>query len=140
MIPHEHVDALARATYVRNADLRGTDITAWERMGAAEREANLDSARFAPTVLAALGLTIVTGDRAQRRRGLTLEELEAGARLEHLRWCRFTRRIGRVEHPDLVPWEDLDEATRELDRVRIRALPELLSELGYSVIDDDGDA
>lgn len=140
MIPDEHVEALARATHLRDARLRGKDATIWERMAASERDANLDSARFAPTILTALGLAIVEGDRPGRRTALTLEELEAGARLEHLRWCRFTRRIGRTQHPDLVSWEELDEPTRELDRIRIRALPELLTALGYSVIDDDAAA
>ncbi|MEJ1087930.1 hypothetical protein WDU99_06325 [Microbacterium sp. Mu-80] len=136
MIPDEHVEALARATHLRDAERRREHATAWERMDASEREANLDSARFAPTILAALGLAIVAGDRQERRTALTPEELEAGARLEHLRWCRFTRSIGRTQHPHLVSWEELDEPVRELDRIRIRALPELLGRLGYSVIDD----
>jgi hypothetical protein len=137
VIRDEHVEALARATHLRDAELRGDDATPWERMDASEREANLDSARFAPTILTALGLAIVAGDRVEGRSALTLEELEAGSRLEHLRWCRFTRRIGRAQHPDLVSWDELDEPARELDRIRIRALPELLTGLGYSVIDDD---
>jgi hypothetical protein len=33
-----------------------------------------------------------------------------------------------------VAWQDLDEATRDRDRVRIRAIPELLASVGYEVV------
>ncbi|GAA3944190.1 hypothetical protein [Microbacterium soli] len=138
MIHDEHVTQLARAMRMRDAESRGRTAAAWEQLDASEREANLDSARFAPIILTALGLRIVEGEPEGRRDSLTDEELDAGARLEHLRWCRFTRRAGRSGHPDLVPWEELDEPTRELDRLRIRALPEVLAALGYSVIGHDG--
>ena len=134
----EYIDALARAMQRRDALGRGAEPIAWERLGEAEREANLDSARFAPLLLAALGLEIAEGDRAERRTALTDEEVEAGARLEHLRWSRFTRRSGRTGHRDLLAWEELDEDTRELDRLRVRPLPQLLAALGLSVIDRAG--
>lgn len=131
----DQIESLARATHLIDADARGRRADPWETLDEAKREANLASARFAPVLIAALGLEIVDGLHPGRRSALTDEELEAGSRLEHLRWCRFTRQVGRRTHPDLVPWRDLDEPTRELDRIRVRALPELLAQLGCSVID-----
>lgn len=134
----EHIEALARAMQRCDALSRDEEPIAWSALGETGREANLDAARFAPLLLSALGLEIEEGLRSDRRTALTDEELEAGARLEHLRWSRFTRRIGRIGHRDLRVWDDLDEATRELDRLRTRPLPQLLADLGYSVIDRVG--
>lgn len=133
----EHVEALARAAHRHYAAVRARPSSSWAELGDREREANLDSARFGPTILRALGLDIVRGVEAGGRASLTDEELDAGARLEHLRWCRFTRGSGRTDHPDLVPWDELDEPTRELDRMRVRELPRRLAQLGYSVMDRD---
>lgn len=129
------VRALAAATHAEDRLVRGLPAVGFGDLTEQQQEANLDSARFAPLLLTALGLQIREGTHPGSRTALTAEELDAGSRLEHLRWCRFTRRIGRTEHPDLVPWDELDEATRELDRLRVRALPRLLAELGYSVVD-----
>lgn len=60
------------------------------------------------------------------------------ALLEHKRWVGEKQRAGwklgdRSEsgkrHPDLVPWEELDEATRDKDRIRIEMIPEVIADL-----------
>lgn len=98
-------------------------------------EANLDHVRFIPTLLRALGMDVAEGahDGTVPPLVLTDEEVETGARLEHLRWARLTRRQGRHGHDDLVPWDELDEVVRERDRVRVRAIPELLASVGRVV-------
>jgi|SRR5690625_1435852 len=128
-------EAIARSAHSSYLNFRGLPPGAWEDLTARQQASNLDSARFAPTILAALGLRVDRGDDPGRRRELTAEEVEAGARLEHLRWCRFTRASGRIEHPDLIPWDGLDEFVRDLDRIRIRPLPGLLHDLGYSLME-----
>lgn len=135
MMPAGDVEALARASHALHAAaVGGRRSPSWGELTGAEREANLDSARFAPLLVAALGLEVHAGVRPDRRIALTDEELDAGARLEHLRWCRFTLSVGRRDHPDLLPWGALSEEVRELDRLRVRALPELLAKVGYSLV------
>ena len=36
--------------------------------------------------------------------------------------------------PFLVPWEELDDSARELDRAAVRDLPRFLADLGYAVL------
>lgn len=130
MLNADQTESVARMAYARFAE--DADETAWDDLAQAQREANLDSARFIPTLLAALGLTVVPATPADFR-DLTDEEVEAGARLEHLRWCRFTRRQGRADHPDLLSYDQLPDATRELDRQRVRELPAMLAPLGLAL-------
>lgn len=132
-----HAEDLARRAHARYAQLRGVAATPWPELTETERAANLDSARFAPVILAALGLAIVASPHPRARDALTEEEVEAGGILEHLRWARFTRRAGAPDHPDLVAWTELDEPTRELDRVRVRDLPALLAAQGLAIVDQD---
>ena len=68
--------------------------------------------------------------------------LEVLARMEHERWMRDKRRDGwhfgpmdaaMKTTPELVPYEELDEATREMIRISIRSLPEYLNMIGYEL-------
>ena len=64
--------------------------------------------------------------------------VDALARVEHRRWCAErilegwiagpdnTRRHRRI-HPDLAPWEALDDATREKDRAMVRQALDMAS-------------
>jgi hypothetical protein len=62
--------------------------------------------------------------------------------MEHRRWSaeRLLRgwRLGprnndRRLHPDLIPFEDLDDAGREKDRAVVRTIPEVLALAGLSI-------
>jgi voltage-gated potassium channel Kch len=67
--------------------------------------------------------------------------VEAMAELEHTRWCRERRATGwryaskrddrRRLHPLLVPWRDLSEEKRDLDRELVRHWPAILARSGY---------
>jgi hypothetical protein len=58
------------------------------------------------------------------------------ARLEHERWMAWRvltgwqwgspRNNAAKLHPDIVPYEQLAETTKEKDRIIVRAIPELL--------------
>ena len=59
-------------------------------------------------------------------------EVETLAEMEHRRWCEEKIRQGwskgarsdkERSHPDLRPFEELDEETKELDRDVVRQLP-----------------
>ena len=71
------------------------------------------------------------------------ETIEAMAENEHERWMNEKLRkgwtYGKVrndtlkKHPLLLPWKELDNATKELDRNAVRVIPELLKNTGYAI-------
>lgn len=137
MLSEDDIDQMARLAhdgYARGVPGADAPATPWEALEEWQREANRDSVRFAPALLVALGLRVSPEPAGQSVQVvLDEEEVEAGARLEHLRWTRFTLRSGKVDHPDLRPWSELDEATRDKDRSRVRESIELLARVGMSV-------
>ncbi len=69
-------------------------------------------------------------------------QVEMLAQLEHDRWSSERFRLGWSAgprdddvglHPSLVPWEGLPEAEREIDRVLVRPIPDLLALVGYAI-------
>ncbi|MBU1225847.1 MAG: NAD-binding protein [Actinobacteria bacterium] len=75
---------------------------------------------------------------------LTEDEIEQLAILEHERWVeeRLAAKWRQGDHKDpvrkitpyLVPWDDLTEDIRELDRAAVRAVPRLLNRAGYQLV------
>ena len=74
----------------------------------------------------------------------TPEEIERMARLEHKRWVEERRMNGwtyapapknikKKTTPYLVPWEELTEDIKELDRNTVRDLPGLLARIGFQI-------
>lgn len=70
------------------------------------------------------------------------------AEWEHLRWCWEKWRQGYIfkpgekddenrTHPDLVPYSQLSDEKKELDRKPVREMPGLLAEAGYEIYPDD---
>jgi TrkA-N domain len=121
----------------------------WDELAEADRRSNRESVKAIPAHLARMGYETRLasgddGDVAPLR--LPVDRVELAAVAEHDRWCAAMRADGYVvgprrsgtavppTHPDLVAWQDLDEATRDRDRVRIRAIPELLASVGYEVV------
>jgi hypothetical protein len=70
-------------------------------------------------------------------------DLERLARAEHERWVEERRAAGwtlapvkdieRKRTPHLVPWEELSDEIRELDREAIRGVPEALAAVGLGL-------
>lgn len=136
-VDDHQIETLARHAHARYAEsARGARAAVpWERLSEVDRASNRDWARFQPDLAAALGLEVVDLGNSDIRTALTDEEVDAGGRLEHLRWSRFTRAAGRTDHPDLVPWDQIDDATRELDYMRVRDLPSILRAVGLALAD-----
>ena len=71
------------------------------------------------------------------------DQVEFLAKMEHNRWMEEKQRNGWIHgpirdnekkvHPDLVPWEELDDVAREKDRNAVRTIPKLLAEAGFAV-------
>lgn len=78
------------------------------------------------------------------------EQLETMARLEHDSWSAHLRDNGwrygdgrddvTRRHPDLRPWDELDDEARAKTREGVRSSLELLATLGYRSFDDEAAA
>jgi voltage-gated potassium channel Kch len=72
------------------------------------------------------------------------EELEHLSQIEHDRWWKDKEAAGwrlgpvkderRREHPDMIPWEEISEPTREKDRQAVRYIPALLAKAGFRIV------
>lgn len=113
---------------------RTPEYVSFDDQPAVLQESNRDQIRDIPAKLHALGYRMVhMGDDETCGRIAEFfdEEIEMLARLEHERWCRERLAAGWIAgaprdderriHPDLVPYDELSEQSREYDRVGARA-------------------
>jgi RyR domain len=110
----------------------------WDELPEHLKDANRDQARGYATHLAAIGYKIAPAGEAapaaQTEFVLRGEQLERMAQAEHERWIAHKRSQGysygakRVEdgpgrrHPGILPWEELSEDVRDLDRQPLRRM------------------
>lgn len=100
-----------------------------------------------PPRVAFIGCSIVASSDVGARRCITTfapEEVEYLAYLEHRRWCRERREAGWTygSHKDvarrigntLVPYDELDETSREYNRAHVRDIPRLLAQAGLAIV------
>lgn len=68
--------------------------------------------------------------------------LEQLSQLEHQRWMRDKLSngwsLGKLDpelrhHPDIIPYEELDESVKDYIRVSVRNIPDYLKEIGYEL-------
>lgn len=94
-----------------------------------------------PNKLRAAGCIAVRGD-GNPDFAFTSDEVERLAELEHRRWVAERRANGwsegprdpaRRQTPFLVPYGELPEEVRELDRQAVRAIPTLLRSIGLEI-------
>jgi hypothetical protein len=92
-----------------------------------------------------IGGEIVTTDSVFTGEPLvfTSAETEKLPSAEHDRWCRVRTRqgssYGRIHddvtklHTDLVPWAELDQPRRQIDRDHAGCIPHLLATVGFTM-------
>ena len=122
--------------YVKGFNSSGEDrplAVAWAKLTEPGRERNRSAIDDIPLKLATIGrratpFSLTTG----RSVGFTDLQVEALARLEHDRWWSERLSLGWSAgprdddaglHPSLVPWDELPEPEREIDRVLVREIP-----------------
>lgn len=135
-------------TPAKNAALR-----AWEDLPADLQAANREQAADIPAKLRAIGYELVTAPHGALVPGALppddpallaalREEEERLSIGEHERWSQSRARAGWLygprndtarRHPDLVPWNDLDERAKDKDREAVRSIPLLLQRAGFGV-------
>jgi len=124
----------------------------WNELPEHEKEQNRSAVRDIPQKLSQIGYVMVparSNEPAEFPRGK--EDLETLAKIEHERWMKTKLEDGweyapqtdkeKKRHKALLPWEDqrLAEKEKDKDRDLIRAIPKLLSKIGYTVVDINND-
>ncbi len=114
----------------------------WSELPETAREANRGVADHAEIKLRAVGCTLVPAGAAGPC-AFTNDEIELLARMEHDRWWANraldgwsyapTRDDTRKHHPNMVPFDKLDERTRQLDRDSVQEILKLYEDRGFAV-------
>ena len=117
----------------------------WQQLSEALKESNRAQAADIAGKLEAIGCDIVPmTDWDVDPTVFTTDDVELLARLEHDRW-RKEREAGgwrlaatkdetRKESPYLIPYDDLSEDVKEIDRETVRAVPAFLAEVYFGVV------
>jgi Trk K+ transport system NAD-binding subunit len=162
IVLYDIFEALARAIHEGYLDDRRNDHTydptlpamkAWGDLEEQYREPNRSQAQSLVNSCAKLGLSIRRsrladgldkGSSDAPAEQLTIREVECLAKQEHERWCKGrsqdgwrwgeTRNNSQKTHPDLLPWEDLPDSSKEKNREIVQRWPELLESLGYKFV------
>jgi hypothetical protein len=108
-----------------------------------EKKQNGNSARYLFNRLGIVGYIIVTNRNNQPLVEFQQGEIEILAEMEHRRWMKQKFEEGwKYEkttnnalklHADLLPWEQLTNASKENDRVVIRDIPKTVASAGYNL-------
>jgi hypothetical protein len=147
-------EVLARSgheEYLREQEARGAtpatnpSMLPWDDLPEELRESNRRQQDHALVKLRAVGCEVVPLDGSLD--GLvefSADEVELMAELEHDRWLAerlfegWTQAPGpkdpeRRTHPDIVPYDELADEVKELDRMVVRRLPALFAAGGYRI-------
>jgi len=119
-------------------------LAPWDQLSDDLKESNRAQAAHVGIKLAAVGceLSPLTAWDAEHFTFVP-SELEKLAQMEHERfveerigagWRIGTRDPDRKRSPYLVPWIDLEEEVRDLDRLFIRGLPKFLARTGFQIV------
>jgi len=139
-----HEDYVRRQRVRGEASDRKPSLADWDLLDERLKESSRRQADHIGVKLRAVGYALepLTEWDAQLA-AFSPEEVDKLAELEHERWRQERladgwswgpeRDYGEQTHPDLVPWERLPEAEREVDRDAVRALPSSLAKAGFRV-------
>jgi hypothetical protein len=146
-------EQLARAIHERHRRDRaaaGEDednplLAPWSQLNGADRELSRSSADHVAVKLAMIGRTLAPAAADAPVVKFTNTDVERLAQLEHERWLDERQRLGwrpgaerddaALVHPDLVPWSELPDGRRQIDRDHVKAIPELLAAVGLRIVD-----
>jgi hypothetical protein len=121
--------------------------TDWEDLNDEIKQLNLMLARNIPFYLLLINCSYrpKTNEPKQGNQSKTLteEEIEYLARMAHERWCHEKRSGGwtygnprddeKKRHNCLVPWEQLPDQLKKIDRNTMRSIPRILDRAGFEI-------
>lgn len=155
LLLQERLDALARSTHefylegrLEEGDQIGSrsSMYEWDQLPEAMRDDNRLLTDCYELKLRDVGARLVEGGTEAGGFRFEGEELEALSRAEHDRWMgaklidgwKFgAKRDDEARlHPDIIPYDDLSEPRKELDREQIRMITRLLSSTGRRAVRD----
>jgi len=123
-------------------------LAAWEDLPESLRNSNLSQVADIERKLDAIGCEVAYEGGESAALQLAPEEIELLARMEHARWTEerlsdgwsygAERDVAAKRSPGLVPWNELSEELRDLDRDAVRAIPQLLAKAGLSAVRRQG--
>jgi hypothetical protein len=108
------------------------------------KQANRVNVRNIPRKLAVAGYVMVPARSNELALEFPGDDLETLARFEHELWMEAllaggyrpgaAATDGAPRHEHLVPWEELPDAVKQVDRDLVRGIPVVLREAGYAVV------
>jgi voltage-gated potassium channel Kch len=138
---HECYLAMRSAAGEKAAD--NPSLVPWDRLPEHLKASNRDQVAHLRVKLMAVGRDLAPGADGPSD-PLSPDEIELLAEMEHRRWCDHERFAGwtlgphkDVEAkttPHLVPWEELPEQIRDIDREFARAIPDLVRRMGQRIV------
>ena len=115
----------------------------WTELPETARNANRITADHFEIKMRAIGYSIVSKEALSKPAVLPPEHLELLARMEHDRWSadrvldgwtlNAVRDNKRKHHPNLVPYDELTEPIKQLDRDSVLQMIEILDSEGYVI-------
>lgn len=119
----------------------------WEDLSEEKKEQNRSAVADIPHKLRKIGCVMVPA-RSNKLADFPEDrlDLELLAELEHNRWVHLKKEAGwsfapetdprQKQHRAILPWDDerLDEEEKDKDRELVSAIPEILKEIGYTVV------
>jgi len=138
-----HEDYVRHQAEVGETPQTNRSMVAWDELPESLKESNRRQADHIGVKLKAVGCGIapLTAWDAESFQ-FTPEEVELMARMEHERFVEERLRAGwrpgpkdpaRKTSPHLVPWKQLSEEIKELDRNPVRGLPRFLARAGLQI-------
>jgi voltage-gated potassium channel Kch len=144
-------EALARANHARyclEQQNKGEDarsnpaLVRWEKLSEELKESNRHAAEHIVLQLQEIGCDLVPLWEWNTEFTFTAEEVERMAMMEHARWLTERQAQGwtygprdlrKKTNPNLVPWDQLTEESRDFNRAVIRELPASLAHAGFQI-------
>ena len=107
----------------------------WADLDEMYRESNRDQVAQIPAKLAAVGCDMVPiqPDDPPDTFVFSDDEAKILAEIEHVRFVA-ERSQKQPDHPDLKPWKDLSQESKDKDLRHVEALPEILRTAGRKII------
>ncbi|MFC2022967.1 RyR domain-containing protein [Chloroflexota bacterium] len=147
---HEILARAIHEDYVKNEQKKGHTIQSnpslvpWKSLPESLKESNRRATEHIFIKLDAIGCDIaITTDWDTPRFEFTPEEVELLAQMEHERWVEErlgdgwiyspTKDLEKKTSPSLVPWDELSEEDKDLDRNQARGLPAFLAKARFEI-------